>query len=236
MFDNLNISAEVLRALGDGGFETPTEIQARCIPLINDKKDVVGRSVTGSGKTFAFGIPAVEMVDPKENFVQVLVVCPTRELCLQVTDEIRKLTIYKEGVKVVPIYGGANIERQITALKGGAKIVVGTPGRLMDHMDRRTLKIDRIKLAVLDEADEMLDMGFRDDIEAILKRTPRERQTVMFSATMPEDIRRLSRIYMKDPVDVEVGAPNSTIDEIEQTYFRFSGQEKNTLWSSSFKG
>lgn len=233
-FEDLNISTEVLRALKEGGYETPTEVQERCIPAILEKKDIIGRSATGSGKTFAFGIPAVEMITPEDDFVQVLVVCPTRELAVQVTDELRKLTLFKQNVKVVPVYGGADMGRQIIALKT-AKIVVGTPGRLMDHMQRRTLKIDRIKLAVLDEADEMFDMGFRDDIETILKKTPAERQTVMFSATMPGEIRRLTRVYMKSPLDIEIGAANATIDEIEQTYIRVSGQEKKFALVEMFK-
>lgn len=225
MFDTLNISDTILKALAKNGYGTPTEIQAKCIPVILSGEDVVGRSVTGSGKTFAYGIPAVQLTDPEKNACQVLVICPTRELSVQVTDELRKITEFKEGCRIVPVYGGANIDKQIQGLKNG-KIVVGTPGRLMDHLRRKTLRLDGIKLAVLDEADEMLDMGFRDDIEYILDRTPSDRQTLMFSATMPAPIKAIARKYLKEPQNIEIGQPNSTIDEIEQTYIRVSGQEK----------
>lgn len=225
MFDQLGLSEEIMQAVAQNGYQTPTEIQAKCIPLILQGHDVVGRSVTGSGKTFAFGLPAIQMVDKAERRCQVLIICPTRELCLQVTGEIRKITGNMQHCATVPVYGGSGMEKQIQALKNG-KIVVGTPGRLMDHLRRKTLKLDGLKLAVLDEADEMLDMGFREDIECILRQTPSARQTVMFSATMPGPIKAISRDYMQDPIYVEIGAPNATIDEIEQTYFRFSGKEK----------
>ena len=225
MFDQLGLSEEIMQAVAQNGYETPTDIQAKCIPLILQGHDVVGRSVTGSGKTFAFGLPAIQMVDKADRRCQVLIVCPTRELCLQVTGEIRKITGNMQHCATVPVYGGAGMEKQIQALKNG-KIIVGTPGRLMDHLRRKTLKLDGLKLAVLDEADEMLNMGFREDIECILRQTPSVRQTVMFSATMPGPIKAISRDYMQDPIYIEIGAPNSTLDEIEQTYFRFSGKEK----------
>lgn len=225
MFGDLNLSQDIQKALEKHGYVTPTEIQQKCIPLILEGKDVVGKSVTGSGKTFAFALPAIERIDRADECVQVLIVCPTRELCLQVTDEVRKVTEETEGIKTVPIYGGANMDRQITALKT-AKIVVGTPGRLMDHLRRRTLKLDGLRLAVLDEADEMLNMGFREDIETILKQTKKTRQTVMFSATMPPAIKAITKEYMREPVYVEIGAQNATINEIEQTYLMFYGLEK----------
>lgn len=225
MFNNLKLSDEVLRALEIKGFTVPTEIQKICIPLIVDGKDVVGRSKTGSGKTFAFGLPAIDKIDLALKGIQVLVVCPTRELALQVTDEIRKITEFKPGCAVVPIYGGANIERQIKALKNG-KIVVGTPGRLMDHLRRKTLKLHNIKMVVLDEADEMLNMGFREDIECILKDAPSIRQTVMFSATMPQAIKTITREYMVEPQYIEIGDSNSTLEEIDQSYVRISKNGK----------
>lgn len=221
MFNNLNLSEEVQMALEKKGFTVPTEIQRTCIPLIIEGKDVVGRSMTGSGKTFAFGLPAIDKIDLSIRGVQVLVVCPTRELAMQVTDEIRKISEYTPGCAVVPIYGGANIDRQIKALKN-AKIVVGTPGRLMDHLRRKTLKLHNIKMVVLDEADEMLNMGFREDIECILKDAPSIRQTVMFSATMPAAIKAITKEFMVDPQYIEIGHSNSTLKEIEQSYFRIS--------------
>ncbi|MDD3946887.1 MAG: DEAD/DEAH box helicase [Clostridia bacterium] len=225
MTDNFNTVDFIQEAIEQRGFEKPTEIQAKCIPVIMEGRDVVGRSVTGSGKTLAYGLPAIQMVDPETRVCQVLVVCPTRELCVQVTEELRKVTEHREGCRVVPIYGGSNMEKQVQALKNG-KIVVGTPGRLMDHLRRKTLKLNDLKLAVLDEADEMLNMGFREDIECILKQTSPKRQTLMFSATMPDPIKAIAKKHLKDPEYIEIGQPNSTIDEIEQTYIRVSGAEK----------
>ncbi len=225
MFDYLNLSKEVLRALSEKGFETPTEIQEKCIPLIQAGKDVFGRSKTGSGKTFAFSLPAIDMVDTSLQEVQVLMVCPTRELAVQVAEETRKATLYKKGCGIACVYGGASIVNQITALKK-AKIVVGTPGRIMDHMRRRTLKLSSVKLVVLDEADVMLNMGFREDIETILRSVPKSRQTVMFSATIPPAIRAITKIYLKAPEFVEIGELNTTLEEIEQTYIRVAPMGK----------
>ncbi|MDD4316815.1 MAG: DEAD/DEAH box helicase, partial [Clostridia bacterium] len=234
MFNQLNLSEWILNALEAKSFVVPTEIQQTCIPLIAEGKDIVGRSKTGSGKTFAFGLPAIDKVDTQLKSIQILVVCPTRELALQVTDELRKITEFKEGCGIVPIYGGADIERQIRALKGG-KIAVGTPGRLMDHMRRGTLKLHNLKMAVLDEADEMLNMGFRDDIESILKATPKSRQTVMFSATMPTAIKAITREYMIEPQYVEIGELNSTIDKIDQSYIRVSRTGKKAALIELFE-
>ncbi len=234
MFNELNLSEWILQALEQKSFTVPTEIQQQCIPLIAEGKDVFGRSKTGSGKTFAFGLPAIDKVDAQLKGIQILAICPTRELALQVTDELRKITQFKEGCGIAPIYGGADIERQIRALKN-AKIVVGTPGRLMDHMRRNTLKLHNLKMVVLDEADEMLNMGFREDIESILKATPGQRQTVMFSATMPPAIRAITKEYMKEPQYVELGDLNSTIDEIDQSYVRVSRNGKKTALVELFK-
>ena len=193
-FDSLDISAELHRATQDMGFLNATEIQAKTLPLILDGKDVIGRSQTGTGKTAAFAIPAIEMVDPmNKKDVQVLVVCPTRELAMQSWGEIKKLYKYKSGVKAAVIYGGQHILLQIRELKKGVNIVIGTPGRIMDHMRRGTLKLGNLKMIVLDEADEMLNMGFREDIETILAATPENRQTIMFCATMPPAIMALTR-------------------------------------------
>ncbi len=179
-FTDLGLSAEVLKAVDKMGFEEASPIQTAVIPLLLSGRDVVGQSATGSGKTAAFGIPAVEKVDAKKKVVQVLILCPTRELAVQVAEEIAKLAFYKSGVREVPIFGGQPYERQIRALEAGAQIVIGTPGRVMDHMERGTLRLDNLKMVILDECDRMLDMGFRDDIEKILSETPATRQSLFF--------------------------------------------------------
>lgn len=227
MFNKLKLNEDILKALEIKGFTIPTEIQEKCIPLILEGRDIIGRSKTGTGKTFAFGLPAINIIDTEMKSVQVLAVCPTRELAMQVTDEIRKVTEHKEGCNVVPIYGGANIDRQIKALKN-AKIVVGTPGRLMDHLRRKTLKLHNIKIVVLDEADEMLNMGFREDIETILKNAPTQRQIVMFSATMPPAIKAIAKKFMNEPQSVEIGSLNTTLEEINQSFIRVARNAKKS--------
>ena len=218
-FSSLGISDEIVRAITEMGFEAPTEIQEKSIPLVMAGRDVIGRSHTGTGKTAAFGIPAVERIDPEEEHVQVLVLSPTRELAMQSCQEIRKFSKYKPGIKAVPVYGGQPIEKQLFLLKKGANIVIGTPGRVMDHMRRRTLKLDHLKMIILDEADEMLNMGFREDIETILKDIPQERQTVLFSATMPPAILAITKEYQTDPEMVEIRKDTRTIDTVEQTAY-----------------
>ena len=183
-FKDLNISSHIEEAVLDMGFEEATPIQSLAIPCILEGKDVIGQAQTGTGKTAAFGIPLLEMVNPDDNALQAVVICPTRELAIQVAEELRTLSKFMKKIKVLPIYGGQPIDRQIKALKKGVQIIIGTPGRLMDHMRRGTLKMDYVKIVVLDEADEMLDMGFREDIELILRDTPEHRQTLLFSATM----------------------------------------------------
>src|SRR5690606_29596115 len=184
-FAELGLSAEVLKAVDKMGFEEASPIQTAVIPLLLAGRDVIGQSSTGSGKTAAFGVPAVEKVDATVRAVQVLILCPTRELAVQVAEEIGKLAFFKRGVREVPIYGGQSYERQIRALEAGAQVVIGTPGRVMDHMERGTLRLDKLKMVILDECDRMLDMGFRDDIDHILKQVPPTRQLLFFSATMP---------------------------------------------------
>ncbi|HEY8389923.1 MAG TPA: DEAD/DEAH box helicase [Clostridia bacterium] len=229
MFEELNLSQDILNALSSGGFVTPTQIQSQCIPLLLEGHDVVGRSQTGSGKTFAFGLPILEKISHEQDGINALIICPTRELALQVTDELKKISKFKNSCNVVPVYGGADMMRQIKALKT-AKVVVGTPGRIIDHIERHTLKLNNIKTVVLDEADEMLNMGFREDIETILKSTPKDRQTVMFSATMPYEIKEITKLYMNDPKYIEIGQNNSTLDEIEQHYVKvFKNQKKEAL-------
>lgn len=226
LFSSLDISDELLQAVTDMGFTSPSPIQAEAIPPILAGRDVIGQAQTGTGKTAAFGIPALELIDVQDRSVQTLILCPTRELALQVADEIKKLAKYKRGVRVEAIYGGDSIERQIRSLKSGVHIVIGTPGRVMDHMERNTLKLDHVKMMILDEADEMLDMGFREDIESILDEMPEERQTILFSATMSKPIMQITQKFQKDPVLVKVVKKELTNTNIEQVYFEVKPKAK----------
>ncbi len=228
-FSALDLPAELARAIDEMGFETATEIQSRSIPLIRAGYDVIGRSQTGTGKTLAFGIPALEAVDTAADArsqVQVLVLCPTRELAVQACEELKKLARHMHGIRPVEVYGGAPMDRQIIRLKK-ANVVVGTPGRIMDHMRRRTLRLAGVKLVVLDEADEMLSMGFREDIETILKDTPEERQTVLFSATMPPAILKLTKEYQRQPQLIEIDRGQVTVSGIDQSYYEVPVGRKN---------
>lgn len=226
LFSSLDISNELLQAVTDMGFVSPSPIQAEAIPPILAGRDVIGQAQTGTGKTAAFGIPALELIDVQDRAVQTLVLCPTRELALQVAEEIRKLAKYKRGVRIEAIYGGDSIERQIRSLKSGVHIVIGTPGRVMDHMERNTLKLDNVKMMILDEADEMLDMGFREDIESILEDMPEERQTILFSATMSKPIMQITQKFLQDPVLVKVVKKELTNTNIEQVYFEVKPKAK----------
>ena len=225
-FSELNLSDEILQAVTEMGFEIPSPIQEQAIPHLLQGLDVIGQAQTGTGKTAAFGIPALEFIDVTNRAVQTLVLCPTRELAVQVTEEIRRLAKYKRGVTVDTVYGGDSIERQIRSLKKGCHIVVGTPGRVMDHMERRTLKLDQVKMIILDEADEMLDMGFREDIENILLDVPKERQTVLFSATMSKPIMAMTQKFQKNPVLVKVVKKELTNENIEQLCFEVKQSAK----------
>lgn len=218
-FESLNLSKETQKAISDMGFEEMSPIQAQAIPVIVEGRDVIGQSQTGTGKTAAFGIPVLEMTDTRSKNTETLILCPTRELAIQVVEELKKLSKYKRGINIVPIYGGQSIDRQIGLIKRGVQIVVGTPGRVMDHMRRGTLNFKSIKRIVLDEADEMLDMGFRDDIEIILKETNEERQTILFSATMAKPILDITKKYQKNPELVKVVHKELTVPSIEQVYF-----------------
>lgn len=219
-FSELSLLPEIRRAIEAMGFDTATAIQAQSIPLIQSGRDVIGRSQTGTGKTVAFGIPALEILDTQPSLrgcCQVLILCPTRELAVQACGEIRKLAAFLPGVRAVEVYGGAPMDRQILRLKT-ANLVVGTPGRVMDHMRRGTLRLDHLKMIVLDEADEMLSMGFREDIETILAETPEDRQTVLFSATMPPAILAITRAYQRDPALVQIQRRQETVENIAQFY------------------
>ena len=229
LFSELGLSPELLKAIDKLGFEQASPIQAASIPVLLAGKDIVGQSQTGSGKTAAFGVPAVQLVDVTKRAVQVLILCPTRELAMQVSEEIHKLAFFKRGIIALPIYGGQSYDRQLFGLKQGAQIVIGTPGRVMDHMRRGTLRLDNLKMVILDEADVMLNMGFRDDIETILKDAPKERQTVFFSATMPRPIRDLIEKYSRAPENIKMEQKALTVATIDQTYFEVDRRYKIEL-------
>ncbi|USG65553.1 DEAD/DEAH box helicase [Brevibacillus ruminantium] len=215
----------VARALSDMGFEEATPIQEETIPTVLQGKDLIGQAQTGTGKTAAFGIPLVERVSDEPDLIQAVVLTPTRELAVQVAEELNKIGQYKK-VTALPIYGGQDIQRQIRALKKHPQIIVATPGRFMDHMNRRTIRLHGVEMVVLDEADEMLNMGFVDDIKAILKEMPEERQTLLFSATMPRPIQEIARNFMKDPVTISIKAKELTVPNIQQHFMEVPEKQK----------
>jgi ATP-dependent RNA helicase DeaD len=229
LFSELGLSQELLKAIDKLGFEQASPIQAEAIPVLMEGSDVVGQSQTGSGKTAAFAIPAIEKTDPLKRVVQVLILCPTRELAVQVSEEVHKLALFKRGITALPIYGGQSYERQFFGLKQGAQIVIGTPGRVMDHMRRGTLRLETVKMVILDEVDVMLNMGFRDDIELILQATPKERQTVFFSATIPRPIQQLIEKYSRDPKQVRIEQKALTVPTVEQVYYEVDRRYKIEL-------
>jgi ATP-dependent RNA helicase DeaD len=226
LFSELGLAPEILKAIERMGFEEASPIQSAAIPVLLEGADVVGQSQTGSGKTAAFGIPAIQCVDASVRAPQVLILCPTRELAVQVAEEIAKLAFFKRGVRELPIYGGQSYERQFKGLHAGAQIIIGTPGRVMDHLERKSLKLDRIKMVILDEADRMLDMGFVDDIKTILRQVPEKRQTVFFSATIPRPIQQLIQTFTRNPVNVRVESEAMTVPAIEQVYYEVDRRSK----------
>lgn len=225
-FPELGLAPEILKAVTELGFELPSPIQAQAIPPALEGRDVVGQSQTGSGKTMAFAIPAVQLVEPHERGVRVLIMCPTRELAMQVCDEVHKLTAHKHGVKAIPIYGGATYDRQIRGLRDGAQIVVGTPGRILDFVEKGMLKLDGLKMLVFDEADEMLDMGFRDEIDKLMTSVPASRQTLFFSATLAGPIRHLVDSYTRNAALITVEHKALTVPTIEQRYYEVNSRSK----------
>ena len=225
-FDSMNFSPTTLRAIEALGYSEMTPIQEAAIPLLLEGRDVIGRSATGTGKTAAFGLPIIERTaENAQAGPQALILCPTRELCMQICEELRKFAKYRQGVGVVPVYGGQSIIIQIRQMKKAA-IVVGTPGRVIDHLDRRTLRLDHIKTVVLDEADEMLNMGFLDDMKIILRQSPDDRQTVLFSATMPPQIMDLTAQFQKDAQLIAVDGGRKTLETIRQHYFEVPQSRK----------
>jgi ATP-dependent RNA helicase DeaD len=226
LFTELGLSPEMLKAVDKMGFEEAAPIQSAVIPLALAGRDIVGQSATGSGKTCAYAIPAIEKTDPGVRKAQVLVLCPTRELAVQVSEEFAKLTFFKRGIQSTPIYGGQSYERQFRALAAGTQIVIGTPGRILDHLDRGTLKLDALKLLVLDEVDRMLDMGFRDDIERVVQGAPPGRQILFFSATIPPPIRAMIKRYSNDPASVKIDAHAQNAPQVDQIYFEVDRRSK----------
>lgn len=220
LFNETGLSPNLLKAIEEMGFETPTPIQEKTIPLIlNDNKDIVALAQTGTGKTAAFGLPVIQQINLSSTATQALVLCPTRELCLQITKDLTKFSLYQGNINIVSVYGGASINDQIRLLDKGAHIVVATPGRAVDLIKRKKLKLQTINWLVLDEADEMLSMGFKDDLDAILSGTPKEKQTLLFSATMPKEISIIAKKYMSNPVEVSVGKTNQGADNVSHEYF-----------------
>lgn len=228
-FSDLNLSSELLRAIDDLGFESPSEVQEASIPIILEGRDVLAQAQTGTGKTASFGIPIIEGMEEEADDLQALVLVPTRELARQVSEELKKLAKYKKFINIVPIYGGADMGKQLRDLKKGASIVVGTPGRVMDHMKRKTIKLDGLKFLTFDEADEMFDMGFRDDMKTIIERTNPDRQTLFFSATFDNDIREFSRLYQRDPAKVIIEKKELTAEKIEQFYLELNRNMKTEI-------
>lgn len=227
-YSESNVNKNILKALDEMGFVDMTPIQEKAIPVLQSGKDIIGQAQTGTGKTASFGIPMIEAIDKKCNGIQGLVLCPTRELAIQAAEEIKKMSKYMPHVGVVAIYGGQDIGRQFRLLRGQVNIIVGTPGRIMDHMERGTIAFPELKMLVLDEADEMLNMGFREDIEEICKELPEERQTALFSATMPQEILEITEEYQKDAELVRVEAEEMTVTAIKQSYYIIKGREKDT--------
>ena len=225
LFGDMPVSNPVAKALEQLGYASPTPIQEKVIPLIRAGRDVVGQAQTGTGKTAAFGIPLVETLNPDVREVQALVLVPTRELAIQVRGELARLGKFR-GLNSVAVYGGQAINRQLEAFQRGGHIIVATPGRLLDHIERGTVRLRQLRYVVLDEADQMLDIGFADDINRILRHTPSSRQTLLFSATMPGPIRRLANRYMKDPVWILVGGDTEPVAEVEQIYFEVAERDR----------
>ncbi|MGI5966793.1 MULTISPECIES: DEAD/DEAH box helicase [Anaerotruncus] len=221
-----NVSPEILQAVERMGFTEMTEIQEKAIPVMLEGHEIIAKAPTGTGKTCAFGIPLIEKVDPDLLQVQAIVLCPTRELCTQITEDLRNLAFFKHGLKVVAVYGGQPIDKQIGALKRGAQVVVATPGRLLDHMHRRTINISKAKIAVLDEADEMLDMGFYKDVCKILDALPKEKQMVMFSATISREVMDIGWIYQRDTVELTVEPVQDSEPRISQYMIESVGRQK----------
>jgi ATP-dependent RNA helicase DeaD len=230
-FEQFGLSEELIKAINDVGYETPSPIQLKTIPLLLAGKDVVGQAQTGTGKTAAFALPVLERLDVKNKDVQALVLTPTRELAIQVAEAFHTYSKYLGQVRALPVYGGQSISQQIRHLRNGVQIIVGTPGRVMDHMRRETIDLSNLKIVTLDEADEMLRMGFIDDIEWILSHTPETRQTALFSATMPREIRRIAERYLNEPENIQIERKTLTVPTVQQLYINVSEAQKTDALS-----
>ena len=227
LFEQLGLDEPILRAITDMGFETPSEIQQKAIPtLLEDDTDMVALAQTGTGKTAAFGFPLLQLIDTDSKLTQGLILSPTRELCLQIASELKNYAKYLPKVNVVAVYGGASIEEQARSLKKGAQIIVATPGRMQDMIRRNFVDISHINYCVLDEADEMLNMGFYEDITAILSHTPKEKSTWLFSATMPNEVARIARQFMRKPIEITVGTRNQASSTVQHEYYVVNGRHR----------
>jgi len=226
-FKDLELQSDTLKAVNKLGFKTPSEIQVKVIPvLLSGTRDLVGLAQTGTGKTAAFGLPLIQQTDFKNKTTQALVICPTRELCMQITRDLESFAIYKSNPNILPVYGGSSIDEQIRRIKKGAHIVVATPGRLLDLIKRKAIKLNTVQRLVLDEADEMLNMGFKEDIDSILDQTPAKKRVCLFSATMPKDVRRIANNYMEDPIEIVVGRQNSPATNIDHRYYMMKERDR----------
>ncbi|HNZ71539.1 MAG TPA: DEAD/DEAH box helicase, partial [Prolixibacteraceae bacterium] len=227
LFTEMGLSEDILMGIRELGFETPTPIQEKVIPiLIENRRDIVGLAQTGTGKTAAFGLPLLQNISLRDNYPQMLVLSPTRELCLQITRDLENFSKFKNGIKIVAVYGGASMDKQISALKQGVHIIVATPGRINDLLRRKKADLSRINSLVLDEADEMLKMGFREEVDAILASTPNEKNTLLFSATMSADIANIAKSYMNDPVEVSIGTKNAGADNVSHIYHMVHAKDR----------
>jgi ATP-dependent RNA helicase DeaD len=226
-FKDLGLPADVLKAVQSLGFDIPTEIQEKAIPILSlGERDLVGLAQTGTGKTAAFGLPIIEHCDFNSRDTQALVICPTRELCMQITKDLESFAKFQKQPNIVPVYGGSSIEEQIRRIKRGAQIIVATPGRLLDLVKRKAVKLDAVERLILDEADEMLNMGFKEDLDAILQKTPQNKRVWLFSATMPKEVRRIAEKYMVDPLEIIVGKQNSVAVNIEHRYYMMKERDR----------
>ena len=226
-FAELNIIQPIQKAILELGFENPMPVQEKVIPLLLGKtNDIIALAQTGTGKTAAYGIPLIQEAIVKDRTVQALVLCPTRELCLQIASDLTDFSRYIDGIKIQPVYGGASIEPQIRACKAGVQIIVATPGRMLDLIRRKAVKLDKLKRVVLDEADEMLNMGFLDDINEILASTPEHRNTLLFSATMPHEISRIVNNYLSNPIEITVGSKNSGAENVKHICYTVHARDK----------
>ena len=226
-FSETGLNKELLKSVNSLGFEVPTPIQEQVIPfLLKEKKDLVALAQTGTGKTASFGLPILQKIEIKTNHPQAIILSPTRELCIQITKDIKSYATYLKKINITAVYGGANIQTQIKSLKQGTQIVVGTPGRVIDLIKRKVLKLHTIKYVVLDEADEMLNMGFKDDLDTILSSTPNDKQSLLFSATMPKEVLRISKNYMSNPNKIEVAKRNQGAENVEHFYYLVNARDK----------